>query len=115
MGEHLDLWSSYSNKKNNLDVFNMNLVNAIAINKSAYYSFKLPIFAPLLLVKNGKKKATEELSNICIEFGRLMQCQVTITYLSIISYDFHYFGTCQLSNEHYNPTVLCVIIRLYVR
>ncbi|KAJ8717214.1 hypothetical protein PYW08_005613 [Mythimna loreyi] len=75
LGEHLDLKSSYSKKKNNLDIFNMDLINAIAINKSGYYSFRLPLFVPLLLVKNGKQKATEELSNICIEFGKLMQCQ----------------------------------------
>ncbi|KAJ8717857.1 hypothetical protein PYW07_005787 [Mythimna separata] len=75
IGEHLDLRTSYNKDKNNLDIFNMDLINAIAINKSGFYSFKMPIFVPLLLVKNGKQKATEELSNICNEFGKLMQCQ----------------------------------------
>ncbi|KAJ8717856.1 hypothetical protein PYW07_005786 [Mythimna separata] len=74
MGEHLDLWTSYNKNKNNLDVFNMDLVNTIAKNKYIY-TFKLPIFLPLLLVKNGKRKATEELSNICNEFGRMTQYQ----------------------------------------
>ena len=81
MGEHLDLITSYNEQKNNLDVFNMDIINAIIINKTAHYSFKLPIFVPLLLVKNGKQLATEELNDICIEFGRLMQIQVNIVHI----------------------------------
>ncbi|KAJ8717213.1 hypothetical protein PYW08_005612 [Mythimna loreyi] len=75
MGEHFDLWASYNKEKGNLDVFSMDLVNTMAKNKTSYYSFKLPIFLPLLLVKNGKQKANEQLSKICSEFGKLMHYQ----------------------------------------
>ena len=77
VGIHLDMWSSYDNKKKNIDILSTDRIySAIADNKCPYYSFKLPIFSTLLLVKDGKEKATEELHNICMDFGRLMQVQV---------------------------------------
>nr|XP_049701250.1 uncharacterized protein LOC110370642 isoform X2 [Helicoverpa armigera] len=75
LGEHLDCSTAYSKEKNNIDMLHMEHVNAIAINKSAYYSIKLPIFVALLLVKNGKEKASKELHDICINIGRFMQFQ----------------------------------------
>ncbi|XP_063894413.1 farnesyl pyrophosphate synthase-like [Helicoverpa armigera] len=75
LGEHLDCSTAYSKEKNNIDMLHMDHVNAIALNKISYYSFKLPIFVALLLVRNGKEKASEELINICMNFGRLVQYQ----------------------------------------
>uniref|UniRef100_A0A2A4JF30 Farnesyl pyrophosphate synthase n=1 Tax=Heliothis virescens TaxID=7102 RepID=A0A2A4JF30_HELVI len=75
LGEHLDCATAYSKDKDNIHMLHMDHVNSIATHKTAYYSFKLPIFVALLLVKNGKEKASEELHNICMNIGRLMQCQ----------------------------------------
>ncbi|XP_047031313.1 farnesyl pyrophosphate synthase 1-like [Helicoverpa zea] len=75
LGEHLDCSTAYSKEKNNIDMLHMDHVNAIAINKLAYYSFKLPIFVALLLVRNGKEKASQELINICMNLAGLVQYQ----------------------------------------
>ncbi|CAH1640238.1 unnamed protein product [Spodoptera littoralis] len=75
IAEHMDLCSSYNKDTDNIDIFTMNHLHDIAVYKSAYYSFKLPIFAALLLVKNGQNLATTELHEFCMELGILMQAQ----------------------------------------
>ncbi|XP_035435535.2 uncharacterized protein LOC118266242 isoform X1 [Spodoptera frugiperda] len=75
MGEHLDLCSNYNKEIDNMEIFNVSRVDDIAINKSSFYTFKLPIFVALFLVNNGQNMATTELHQFCIELGRLMQVQ----------------------------------------
>ncbi|KAJ8717210.1 hypothetical protein PYW08_005609 [Mythimna loreyi] len=74
IGEHLDHSLEYSKEKNNLDGFTMDGFNAIAEHKTGY-SFRSSLFVALLLVKNGKERDTTELSNICLEFGKILQIQ----------------------------------------
>ncbi|KAH9632603.1 hypothetical protein HF086_001846 [Spodoptera exigua] len=75
IAEHMDLCSGYNKDMDNIEIFTMNHLRDIAIYKSAYYSFKLPLFAALLLVKDGKNLATPELHDFCMELGILMQAQ----------------------------------------
>lgn len=80
MGEHLDCSSSYKKAKNNIDLFTMERFNTIAMYKTGFCSFWLPILSALRLVKNGQEKATNEISDICLELGRLLQFQVRIDW-----------------------------------
>ncbi|XP_050550687.1 uncharacterized protein LOC118266240 isoform X2 [Spodoptera frugiperda] len=75
MGEHLDLSSNYNKHTDNIEIFNMGRLHDTAVNKTGCYSFKLPVFAALLLVKNGRQLATTELNELCYGIGRLMQVQ----------------------------------------
>ncbi|KAJ8717853.1 hypothetical protein PYW07_005783 [Mythimna separata] len=75
IGQYLDYVSGYSKAKNNLHTFTMERFNAVAVKKTGYYSFKLPLFAALLLVKNGKERDITELGSICYEFGKILQFQ----------------------------------------
>nr|XP_021182120.2 uncharacterized protein LOC110370571 isoform X4 [Helicoverpa armigera] len=75
MGQYLDYTSGYSKEKNNFEEFNMDRFNAIAIQKTAYYSFRMPLLVSLLLVKNGKERDLTEHIDICFEFGKLLQFQ----------------------------------------
>ncbi|CAH1640241.1 unnamed protein product [Spodoptera littoralis] len=75
MGEHIDLCSNYNKEIDNMEIFNMSRLDDIALNKSSFYTFKLPIFVALFLVNNGQNMATTELHQFCIELGRLMIVQ----------------------------------------
>uniref|UniRef100_A0A2A4JDM5 Farnesyl diphosphate synthase n=1 Tax=Heliothis virescens TaxID=7102 RepID=A0A2A4JDM5_HELVI len=75
IGQYLDYTSGYSKEKNNFEEFTMDRFNAISIQKTAYYSFRLPLLVSLLLVKNGKQKDLTEQIKICFEFGKLLQYQ----------------------------------------
>ncbi|KAJ8717854.1 hypothetical protein PYW07_005784 [Mythimna separata] len=75
IGEYLDYSSGYTKEKNNLDGFTMERFNSIAVQKTGYYSFRLPLLSALFLVKNGQERDTTELSSISLEFGKILQFQ----------------------------------------
>ncbi|KAJ8717212.1 hypothetical protein PYW08_005611 [Mythimna loreyi] len=75
IGEYLDYSSGYTKEKNNLDTFTMERFNNIAVQKTGYYSFRLPLLGALFLVKNGKERDTKELCSISLEFGKILQFQ----------------------------------------
>lgn len=108
MGEHFDCSLAYNKAKNNIDVFTIEHVNTIAI-KTAFYSIKLPIFLTLLLIKNGQEKATKELSDICLEIGRLLQFQVVNSSKIISLFNAQYFIIYTLTAN--NKGMLSLIIR----
>ncbi|KAJ8717211.1 hypothetical protein PYW08_005610 [Mythimna loreyi] len=75
IGQYLDHISGYTKERNNLDGFTMERFNAVAVQKTGYYSFRLPLHAALLLVKNRKERDTTELNSICLDLGKLLQFQ----------------------------------------
>ncbi|XP_022817224.1 farnesyl pyrophosphate synthase 2-like [Spodoptera litura] len=75
IGQHLDFASNYRREKNNLDTFTVERFDAIALQKTAIYSFKFPMNLAMTLVKgkNQNLHHTEDVHSICWDMGKLLQ------------------------------------------
>ncbi|KAH9639044.1 hypothetical protein HF086_003575, partial [Spodoptera exigua] len=75
---HLDFASNYRKEKNNLDTFTVERFDAIALQKTAVYSFKFPMNLAMTLIKgkNQNLHQIEEVHTICWDMGKLLQLQI---------------------------------------
>lgn len=73
LGQHMDVTSL-----RNYDQFTMDIYNAIASTKMAYYTFKMPTYCALLLANKPEGGAFRNMEDIITDMGTLIMMQVGI-------------------------------------
>lgn len=75
IGQHLDIMTGQQKKDYNL--FTREHYESIIINKSAYYTYKLPLMLGMILSNRFNEDIHKNVENISLLLGKLFQMQVS--------------------------------------
>lgn len=77
IGQMLDLWVERERGQDTFPYqkYTKNMYDQIVVNKTAYYTFALPVLIGMHVARAAKPEAVREVNEICRELGRYFQMQ----------------------------------------